>query len=59
MTRRRTARVLALLALAAVAGLWAWRLPGRGRLRTENYPLVREGLTRAEVEGLLGGPAGN
>jgi hypothetical protein len=34
--------------------------PARPRgLRAENYPLVREGLTRAEVEELLGGPPGN
>jgi hypothetical protein len=48
--------------LAIVIGFLLWQFsdstPGR-RLAHENYPLVRLGMSQAEVEGLLGGPPGN
>jgi len=59
MARGRIVRIgLALAALAV--GAWYWVGTSAGaRLRVENYPQVRGGLSLTEVEELLGGPPGN
>jgi hypothetical protein len=48
--------------LAIILAFLLWQFsgatPGR-RLAHENYPLVRLGMSQAEVEELLGGPPGN
>ena len=52
------------LALFTAVGVAVWwgsvSAPAPGpRLQVENYPQVRVGMTRAEVEELFGGPAGD
>src|SRR5262245_16040141 len=60
MCRRPRAWTVGLLALGGAATLLtvAFAPPAR-RLNVDAYPLVRTGMTQAEVEGLLGGPPGN
>ena len=55
-------RMLLVGLTVAVVTVGAWSLGGSAtgpRLRVENYPEVRVGLSQAEVEELLGGPPGN
>jgi hypothetical protein len=67
LSRRRAARFLGLSALflgvsfiATAHLLWQFGRPASHvRLAAENYPLIRVGMSQAEVEGLLGGPPGN
>jgi hypothetical protein len=49
-----------LLISISLTGIRYWWNPGKGpRLRVENYPQVKVGMSLAEVEDLLGGPAGH
>lgn len=61
---------ISLVGLVVIGGaaLYFWRdkspspfvgPPAPPRLHVENYSRIRVGLTRSEVEELLGGPAGN
>jgi hypothetical protein len=59
MKRRRVA-VLALSGCLALAGLLAfWLWPRGSCLNREHFAAVRVGMTRAEVEQVLGGPPRN
>lgn len=59
MAKRRMLLVGLTVAVVAV-GVWSLGgSPTGPRLRVENYPEVRVGLSQAEVEELLGGPPGN
>jgi hypothetical protein len=49
----------AVLALPAVAGLFVWLQVPRPGMTKANYERIRLGMTLAEVEGILGGPAGD
>src|SRR5262245_61941779 len=52
--------VLALAVIIAILWLWSDALAApRTRLASENFPMIKNGMTLAEVENLLGGPAGN
>jgi hypothetical protein len=60
MTRRTRRLLLFGLPTAVVVVLLAvWLLWPRSALTRENAAKIREGMTRAEVEALLGGPARN
>jgi hypothetical protein len=60
MRRRPLAWAASLLAVAGAATLLAVAFaPPPRRLNVDAFPLVRTGMTQAEVEGLLGGPPGN
>ena len=56
MTRRRVL-LLGLLATAVGVAAAAWLLWPRTAITRENAAKVREGMTLAEVEAILGGPA--
>jgi hypothetical protein len=57
--RRRTRHLplIALTAAAAIGFLVAWVLWPRTAITRENYERIHVGMTRAEVEAILGGPA--
>jgi hypothetical protein len=57
MTRRRLFAIACIVALAACAiGLWLlW--PAPSAITRENAAKIKDGMTRAEVEAILGGPA--
>jgi outer membrane protein assembly factor BamE (lipoprotein component of BamABCDE complex) len=55
--RRRLFIVLSLLACLLLAGYVAWLLWPRTAITRENAALIRQGMTVAEVEAILGGPA--
>jgi hypothetical protein len=61
MTRRTRRLLLAALPVAVLAaGLVAWLLwPPPSAITRENAEKIRAGMTLAEVEALLGGPARN
>jgi hypothetical protein len=56
----RTRRLLlgaGAVVLLALAGLLAWVACPRAGVTRANYERIREGMTRRQVEALLGGPA--
>jgi hypothetical protein len=56
MTRKRWALLLMLVACAGVVGVWLlW--PRSSVINAENAAKIHAGMTRTEVEALLGGPA--
>src|SRR5262245_55182612 len=55
--KRRALLAMATLALACLLGLWL-ALPGAGVTKA-NYDRIRPGMSQAEVEAILGGPAGD
>src|SRR5437868_999234 len=55
MTRRRLL-LLALPVALVLLGVGAWVLWPRTAITVENGDRIREGMTRAEVESILGGP---
>jgi hypothetical protein len=59
MRRRRVVWVLGTLAVVGFLFWWGGDLAHGRRLATENYSLIRPGMTQAEVEELFGGPPGN
>jgi hypothetical protein len=54
--RRRLVLALILLACAVLAGASAWLFWPRTAITRANAEKIEEGMTRAEVEALLGGP---
>src|SRR5262245_14338544 len=57
--RRRTLLV-ALAGLAVTVPVAAWLLwPGQDEITPENYERIKAGMSRAEVEAILGGPPGD
>jgi hypothetical protein len=57
MRRRRLLGALAAGGLLAAGALVLW--PHTNRVTRENFGLIREGMSRAEVESILGGPPGD
>jgi hypothetical protein len=55
MRRRTLLVVLAVLAVVVAAGVVLWPRPP-SRITRENFDRIREGMTRAEVEAILGPP---
>ena len=55
MTRKRCALVLMLASCAGVFGFWM--LNPRTAITRENVARIKEGMTLAEIEAILGGPA--
>jgi hypothetical protein len=58
-SRRVPLPVIGFAVLAMASFLVVWFCLGSSRLRAHNVSAVRAGMTRAEVEALLGGPAGD
>src|SRR6516165_6941322 len=56
MRRRKLLVVLAVLAVVVAAGVVVALWPSRERITQENFDRIREGMSRAEVEGILGSP---
>jgi hypothetical protein len=60
MSKRRVLLGAGLLALLGLAGLVAWLTPHPGAgITQENTERIRPGMSEAEVEAVLGCPAGN
>jgi hypothetical protein len=58
-TRTRRRLLLFILASVAVLAVGAWLLWPRTAITRENAAKIKEGMTLAEVEAILGGPARN
>src|SRR5262245_11545526 len=56
-TRRRRMVVVGLLAALGALGLTLWLLWPRTAITLENAARIESGMTRAQVEAILGGPA--
>jgi outer membrane protein assembly factor BamE (lipoprotein component of BamABCDE complex) len=57
MTRKRSALLLLVASCLGVVGFAAYLLPRSSAINEENVARIQKGMTLAQVEAILGGPA--